>query len=1080
MQLIERAEAIHRAIQNKIDAMQRAIAISEWRFCIGAPEGAQAPDYDDRDWQLVRLMRTWSSADGEAWFRLKPALPAEVEGIDLAGTDVELDIFLTIGAAVYVNGELRFREPSWSDTRAIPLPLTRHYRPGEPLTLVVRCNAGDGFGLFLSAGLRFGRLADAIFELDVARSQFAFTRFLAEAGADRADKAAAWQRAADALDLGALDRNDWPAWRASLEAARAELAPFAAEAKTYTANLIAHSHIDMNWLWPWQETIDVCRRDFTSVDKLMSAYPEFVFSQSQAAVYQAIEQRQPDLFARVRERVREGRWDVTASTWVEGDLNMACGEALVRQLLHTRRYIGDRFGIEPPICWEPDTFGHIATLPQILRKSGVRYYYFCRAGRRYPLFWWEGLDGSRVLALQDLRGYGGENRPSDIVGSVLDFAAPCGIHNSLYVYGVGDHGGGATARDIEAARRIDALPYLPRARPGSTVAFYEKALEESPALPVVRGELNTVFEGCYTSHADIKRLNRDGENSLLTAESLATLATAMTGQPYPLAELAEAWRALCFHQFHDILCGCAIGVTYREARERFADIARVTQQARRDALNALAAAVNTAGQAGEGRRIVVFNPLGWECDAVVQVALAELDGEAPQALMDDAGRLTPAQTGSDMAGNAVALFVAEKLPALGARVYRPVALTEAQQAMLEAEGAARADADSNTLENGLVRLRVNPASGAIDQLIDLASGRDLAGPWAGWGPEARVNAGMLNRMQILWEQPHPMSAWNIGDITRVDHLITGAEARVVEQGPVRAVIEVQRKFLNSSLRQRICLCRRLRRIDFETQVDWRERGSAHHDAPMLRVTFSPALGDSRATFEIAFAGLERTADGREVPALRWADLSELEAPSAPSTGGGPFGLSSRHETVPQTGYGLALLNDGKHGHQAHGNTLGLTLLRASYEPDNNPDEGLHQFTYALYPHAETWREAGIIQRAAELNQPAAVVVTDAHTGRLEPGRAWLACESPSVLVSAVKLAEDQPEHGAAIIIRLYEAHGRAAEATLKPAWPVARAEETDMIERPLSGVDVIRSADGDQIRLAFAPHEIRTLRLSMA
>ena len=1060
MQLVKQAERIHKAVQDKIDAINKVVAIAEWRFCIGAPEGAQAPDYDDRDWSSVRLMHTWSSADGEAWFRLTPALPPQVEGIELAGTDLELDVFLAIGATVYVNGEQRFKEPSWSDTRAIPLPLIRHYQPGEPLSLVVRCNAGDGFGLFLSAGLRFGRLAEAIFELDAVRSQFTFTRFLAEQGsAPSADTAAAWQRAADALDLDALQRNDWATWRASVEAARAELAPFADEAKTYTANLIAHSHIDMNWLWPWKETIDVCRRDFAIVDKLMGAYPEFVFSQSQAAAYEAMEQHQPDLFARIRERIRQGRWDVTASTWVEGDLNMACGEALVRQILHTRRYTTQQFGVEPIICWEPDTFGHIATLPQILQKSGIQYYYFCRAGKRYPLFWWEGLDGSRVLALQDLRGYGGENRPSDLVGSVLDFATPYGIHNSLYVYGVGDHGGGATARDIDNARRIDATPFLPKAAPSSTVAFYGKALDESPNLPVVRGELNTVFEGCYTSHGDIKRLNRGGENSLLTAESVAALATVLTGQTYPLAQLAEAWRTLCFHQFHDILCGCAIGVTYREARERFAEVARATGQAQGDALAALAASVDT-GQ-GQGKRVVVFNSLAWERTDVVRLPLTAFGGVAPAALADDAGHVTPVQVSGD-----TVLFVAEGLPSFGARVY------QVAEALAPKTNAIHADAEHNVLDNGIIRLRVNPASGSIDQLFDLSTGRDLAGPWLGWGPEARLNSGMLNRMQIVWEQPHPMSAWNIGDMSRVDHLITGAEVCVVEQGPVRAVIEVRRSFLHSSMTQRICVYRGLRRVDFETQVDWHERGSGHHDAPMLRVTFSPALGDSKAAFEIAFAGLERTADGREVPALRWADVSELEAPTAPSTAGGPMGLASHRETVPQTGYGLSLLNDGKYGHHAHGNTLGLTLVRASYEPDNNPDEGLHEFTYSLYPHAETWREAGSIQRAAELNQPVVAIVAEPHAGSLQPGQPWLCCESPSVLVSAVKLAEDQPAEEMAVVVRLYEAHGQAADAALTLGWPVARAEETDLVERRTADLVV---ADG-AVRLAFAPHEIKTVK----
>ena len=316
------------------------------------------------------------------------------------------------------------------------------------------------------------------------------------------------------------------------------------------------------------------------------------------------------------------------------------------------------------------------------------------------------------------------------------------------------------------------------------------------------------------------------------------------------------------------------------------------------------------------------------------------------------------------------VFVAKDVPAFGARVFRP-----AEAPAAGAGPEVQADAGDRTLDNGLLKLRVHSASGALDHLVDVATGRDLGGPWAGWGPEAKTSAGMLNRLQILWEQPHGMSAWNIGDITRIDNLITGAEVKVVESGPVRAAIEVKRQFLKSSLTQRIVLWQGLRRVDFETEVDWHERGSAHADAPMLRATFAPYLGQTDATFEIAFAGLQRPADGREVPALRWADVSEREGgqPSAPAIG-------------------LSLLNNCKYGHQAHGNTLGLTLVRASYEPDVNPDEGLHRFTYSLYPHAGDWQEAATVNQAAGLNQPLLAVVLpsvqpDRAAKMLRPGPA---------------------------------------------------------------------------------------------
>jgi alpha-mannosidase len=1064
MQLEEQAGLIHKAVQSKIDAMMAVSTIAGWRFAIN-PTGdePQKVGYDDSQWEPVTLMKTWSSGDGVAWFRTTVQPPQQVEGVSLAGSQLFLEIFLAIGATIYVNGEERFKEAFWTDSRAVSLLLTDSYTAGEPLTLAVRCNAGDGFGLFLLANLRFSTISDMVFDLDLIRSQLNFTNFLVSGGKAREGSAStrptagapvdgnvpstslpdnparieAWERAATALDLAALAQNDWPRWQQSVNTMRAELMPFEAEAKQYQADLVAHSHIDMNWLWPWRETVEVCRRDFTAVNMLMARYPEFRFSQSQASTYAAMEEQQPQLFEQIKERVKEGRWDVTANTWVEGDLNMAAGETLVRQILHTRRYITSRFGVEPVICWEPDTFGHTANLPQILVKSGIKYYYFCRAGKRHPLFWWEGIDGSRVLAVQDPRGYGGENNPSDVVGCVVDFAGRYHIHRGLNVYGAGDHGGGATARDIEMARKIDAAPFVPHARPSSSVAFYAQALAEAPELPVVKGELNTVFEGCYTSHADIKRLNRDAENRLLTAESLATVAAQCAGYTYPLNELAEAWRTLCFHQFHDILCGCAIGVTYREARERMTLVMQTAQRVSDEALRQIAAQANTQ-PLGEGEQLVVANPLAWTRTDVVCIPAQTLGVTGEVSVIDDAGTRHPAQV-----SDGELIFVAENVPALGIRLYK---LDQAAP-----EAAATVTSSENTLDNSILRLHVNTDSGAIDSLFDIETGRDLAGPWAGWGPEAKLSSGMLNRLQVLWEQPHPMSAWNIGDITRVDHLITGAQVRVVEQGPVRGVIEIRRTVLHSEVIQRVVLYRGMRRIDFETQIDWHEKGNAHEDAPMLRATFAPYMEQTEATFEVAFAGITRPADGREVPALRWADVSENE-------------------------YGLALLNEGKYGYQAHGNSLGLTLVRASYEPDNNPDEGMHRFTYSLYPHLGNWQKANVEQQGAALNQPMQVTISDAHEGTLVAAKGLLQCSAKHVVISALKYAEDQPATGKAVIVRLYESHGRAGRATVRVGWPISRIEEVDLNERALAEVE---SRNGS-FNVKIGAHEIKTFKLYSA
>jgi alpha-mannosidase len=287
---------------------------------------------------------------------------------------------------------------------------------------------------------------------------------------------------------------------------------------------------------------------------------------------------------------------------------------------------------------------------------------------------------------------------------------------------------------------------------------------------------------------------------------------------------------------------------------------------------------------------------------------------------------------------------------------------------------------------------------------------------------------------------------------------------LAENPPARGGIEVKRSFLHSTLRQRIVLYAGLPRIDFATEVDWHERGSAHGDAPMLRATFTPHFADTEATFETAFTAVSRPANGAEVPALRWADLSE------------------------GTQYGLSLLNNGKYGHQAHGNTLGLTLVRASYEPDVNPDEGLHRFTYALYPHAGDWRTGDTPERAAELNQPLRSAIAACEGNRLQTETALLRLDATPtqrrpgrVMLSALKPAEDQPPEGAAIIVRLYEAHGKPAEAVLHCAADLVAADSVSPIEEIIgqSGANAI-TLRKNSVRVRLQPHEIITIRLTLS
>ena len=1033
-------DQVIRILKEKISLLQAPSLLKQWQFKLVDPNPGVAVSGRD-GWETVSVPHSWSSKDGEGWFKTNPALPSIVENIQLASSRIEFEFLLPIGAGILLNGQEIFREPSWTDTRAVRLEIIKHFEPGIPLELEVRCNAQDGLAQFQNSSLVVSGLSEVIFKLDMVLAQTRFCQFMAAENPGRhAEYEKSLQLALKSLDINALSTNHWDNFWRSVDAFNEGLSPFEQEAKTYISHLVAHSHIDMNWLWPQAETIDVCRRDFSAMLSLMDRYPEFHFSQSQTATYQFMESEFPAIFDRVKAQVEAGRWDVTASTWVEGDLNLASGETLARQFLHAIRFSQNHFNKAPLICWEPDTFGHPATLPQLLQKSGVEYYYSCRGGKDYPLFVWEGMDGTRIFAVQDPTWYMGTVTPSSVVNSVIKFASSSMTHHGLLVYGVGDHGGGGTSSDIEAARLIDAAPFMPRVISESTIPFFEQSKAEAVNLPVVKGELNTVFEGCYTSHGDIKRLNRLCENQLLSAESAAAISALVSGNRSN--SLANDWQTLCFHQFHDILGGCAISVTYREARQKLEQVAKNAQTALDQALHTI---VNSTDSPVEKQTIndkephlVVFNPLGWQRPGVVRFSIDPYCGKIPSVMADSEGRFFPVQeSGSEI------VFIADELPALGLQAFKPI-----YNQFTKEDSVVRIDPETQVIDNGILKLHICPENGEIDYLEDLHANRillDYPGSSISKGQET-----FLNRLEIYWEKPHGMSAWMIGEISHVDVLPANALTEVLENGPVRAVIETRRHFLNSEIKQRIVLYRKSPVIHFETEIDWREHGSYHTGSPMLRVAFAPLLQETRATFEIPFAGVQREANGHEVPALRWADLSE--------NGGS---------------YGLSLLNDGKYGHQAEGSVLRLTLLRASYEPDLNPDEGRHSFTYSIYPHPGSWQTAGTIQKSAELNQPVQSILAPQIDKSFQPGNPWLECESNSVLISACKLAEDQPEGIKSIIVRLYESHGKSNAAFLKVNFPFFAIYETDLIEQPISPIQV----EDNGVKMDFAPFEIKTLKI---
>jgi len=799
-----------------------------------------------------------------------------------------------------------------------------------------------------------------------------------------------------------------------IQKARKILSKASETAKEFKVHLIGHAHIDMNWLWPWKNTVDTVRNTFSTMVNLMERHPDLHFSQSQAVTYRVAEEQFPELFEKIKRNAKDGRWEATASMWVEADLNMGGTEALVRQILYGKRYVKDKLGVEPEICWEPDTFGHVWTLPQILRKSGIKHYYFTRCGKGHPLFWWEGPDGSRVLAFTSV--YNNIVNPGNIVDISQRLYDRYGLKTSMFVYGVGDHGGGPTIEDVESAHEIQKKAALPQVSFSSAQEFFkeiETQLNEV-SIPVVKDELNYVFDGCYTTHGDIKRYNRLCERLLVDAEKLGIISGV-----YPREKLHKAWLNSLFNQFHDILDGSGTHEAYDYPLELAQEAVEIATGSIRDSMMKIAVNI---GFSKPGVPIVVFNALSWDRTNIVTAKVrSELRPKNPMVISSD-GEEAPAQISEDGV-----IFIAN-VPAMGYRTYY----------LTEGETKQGSLAKDSNLENECFRIELDKNSGGIESMYDKVNDRHVfkKEEYTATRPEAS------NLMQVLYEVPHGMSAWIIGGISRVENLVRNASVEFTEDGPVRGTVKVVHKFSNSTITQHISLYRGIPRLDFHTLVDWKETSDEKTDAPMLKASFTPILKDSKATFEIPFGYIERPCDGREVPALRWVDLSDGK-------------------------YGISLLNDSKYGFDVKGNTVRMTLVRTSYSPDTRPDYGEHEILYSIYPHKGDWKEAQTFRRGYEVNHPLeCITVTDPSSGSLPETKSFIQVEPENVVVSCAKKAEDSDD----IIIRMYDATGEGAEAELTLGFEAKRASEVDLMEKEIAQLEL----KNGKINMSVKPFEIKT------
>ena len=811
-------------------------------------------------------------------------------------------------------------------------------------------------------------------------------------------------------------------------------------------HLIGNSHIDPVWLWQWPEGLQEVRSTFRSALDRMNEYPEFIFTCDSAAYYEWVEDIDPEMFEEIRARVAEGRWELVGGWWVEPDCNVPGGESFVRQGLVSQRYFQEKFGRIATVGYNVDPFGHHGMLPQILRGSGMDSYVFMRPGpHEYrlpaPVFWWESPDGSRVLAFRLPHEY---CAPREDLGYHLDKSIaqlPDEWTEMMAFYGVGNHGGGPTRENLDSIRRLDGSGTMPRLRHSTPRRFFDSLLESGAAFPVVRDDLQHHAVGCYSAHSGIKRWNRRAESALGSAEAWSAIASVVAGRAYPGEDLRAAWKQLLFNQFHDTLGGTAIEPAYRDARDQLGEAATIAGRAENAAIQSITRRINLPADPSTVP-IIVLNPHAWPVRAVTEL---EYGGLKPtDGLRDEAGvpvAVQAVQSYATVSAWRSRLAFETELPPLGYRTYRMTGESPRPT-------APTLRADPALLENDHVRLELDPGTGRIQRLVVREGGRDVTDI----AEPDRPRAVVVDDSSDTWGHRRLAYQDVVGEFE-------ATSVSVVESGPVRALVRVESRFETSMLVEDFILAAGADAIDVRVLVDWREQSR------LLKLRFATRLLDPVATYEMPYGAIERPANGEEEPGQRWIDVSG-KAPGD-LTGGDDLDL------------GLAVLNDGKYGFDIKAGELGVTAVRSPIFAHHEPtapragvryqyqDQGLQRFMLRLVPHRGGWAEAGLARRAAELNQPATVIIESFHDGPLPLTASYASAEPANIAVGAVKVAEDADD----LVVRIVETAGRRADARIDipvlrraiaarveafqirtfrvPVDPASEVVEVDLLERPV-------------------------------
>lgn len=803
---------------------------------------------------------------------------------------------------------------------------------------------------------------------------------------------------------------------------------------------VGHTHIDIAWLWTIAQTREKVIRSFSTVLQLMKQYPEYIFMSSQPQLYKFVKEQYPDLYRDIKEMVKAGRWEVEGAMWLEADCNLVSGESLVRQIIFGKRFIKEEFGGDSKILWLPDVFGYSAALPQILNKSGVKYFMTTKIGwneyNRMPVdtFMWKGLDGTEILThfittadyskehkLSNNTTYNGYINASRVMGCWQRYQNKEINHEVLNCFGHGDGGGGPTKEMLESARRFEkGIPGSPVVKMGKALDYFEKldeTVKNNKKLPKWDGELYLEYHrGTYTSMARNKKANRRSEFLNLDTEFLSTLNSVMNNGKYPAGVLNSCWETTLLNQFHDIIPGSSIEEVYRDSKEDYDRISSLANEQ-------LVIAIDNISGNLELKEIsvVVFNQLSFIRKDIVTFELPEGWNNA-QVFDGDKELKTQLTEENKM------IFFGEGIPAKG---YKAFTLRQKEQSCENT-----IEIDQKSFNNKYFDIKFDEW-GNISSIYDKFNERQVL-------KEQQCG----NLLQAFEDKPHNFDAWDINLYyqDKVWELKNYESIEVAEEGPVRACLKIVRKFLDSTIVQKIYIYNDIPKIDFSTWIDWKEKQI------LLKAAFPVEVHTNKATYEIQYGNVERPTHWNtswdyakfEVCGHKWADLSEGD-------------------------YGVAILNDCKYGHDIKDSVMRLTLLKSAVEPNINADREIHEFTYSIYPHKGDFKNGRVIEQAYNLNCPLYAKVEEAHNGRLKEKMSFVSIDKENVIIEVVKKAEAS-EH---TIVRMYECFNNRTNVVCTFAKTIASVEECDLLENRIHTLEPIENSFEFKIK----PYEIKTFKV---